>query len=158
MLLISWLQKHINEDTNYEMKTIYLDSRSYFSYIISNILLSGSFKGYLCAYNAHKNTNFILSLVDLVTTPTERIYITLLYRLFKLASSILITKVLIYQTIHSPNPKRSHKRNIRNCYTTYLILLRAVLVTTSAPCSKRSGIRFANRKIFKPYNRNQKAS
>lgn len=38
------------------------------------------------------------------------------------------------------------------CSTSYLILFSAVLVTTSPPCSKRSGIRFANRKIFKPWN------
>lgn len=40
----------------------------------------------------------------------------------------------------------------KNYSTSYLILFKAVRVTTSAPCSNRSGIRLANRNMFTPYN------
>lgn len=49
----------------------YLDSRSYLTYVISNILLASSFKGDFGANNAHKDTNPVLCLVDLVTVPTK---------------------------------------------------------------------------------------
>lgn len=52
-------------------KLPHLDSTSYFADIIPNVLFPSPFKGDFCAYNTHKDTNFILCLVDLVTTPTE---------------------------------------------------------------------------------------
>lgn len=49
----------------------YLDSRCYLTYVISNILLASPFEGNFGANNAHKDTNLVLCLVDLVTVPTE---------------------------------------------------------------------------------------
>lgn len=50
----------------------YLDSRSYFLDIITNVFLSSPFKGDFGAHYAHKDTNFILSLIYLVTSPTVK--------------------------------------------------------------------------------------
>lgn len=55
-----------------KQKQPHLYSSSYLVDIISNILLASPFKRDFCAYNAHKDTNLILSLVDLVITPTEK--------------------------------------------------------------------------------------
>lgn len=44
-----------------------------------------------------------------------------------------------------------NKRNQSASVHTYFILLIAVRVTTSAPCSKSKGILFANRNIFRPW-------
>lgn len=49
----------------------YLDSGSYFSDVVTNVLLPGSFKRNFGAYYAHKDTDFVLCLVDLVTVPAE---------------------------------------------------------------------------------------
>lgn len=56
----------------FEAQNTHLDSRSYLIYIISNILLSSPFKRDLSAYNANEDAYFILHLIDLVTTPTEK--------------------------------------------------------------------------------------
>ena len=57
--------------------------------------------------------------------------------------------------LHSAIKRRKNLNGNIKCFRSYLILLSAVLVTTSAPCSKRRGIRLANRKIFRPCNKNK---
>ena len=52
-------------------KLPHLDSTSYFADIIPNVLLPSPFKGDFCAYNTHKDANFILCLVDLVIIPSD---------------------------------------------------------------------------------------
>ena len=106
---------------------MYLNSRWYFSYVIPYVLLSSSFKRYLCTYNAHKDTSLILLLINFVAAPTK--------------------------TQEGKRYRRDPTSDANGVLTklkTYLILFTAVLVMTSAPCSKRSGILFANLKIFRP--------
>ena len=50
----------------------YLYGRRYLTNVITNVFLSSAFKGDFGAYNANKHSNFILSLVYLVTAPTEQ--------------------------------------------------------------------------------------
>lgn len=50
----------------------HLNSISNLTYVISNIFLSSPFKRNFGAYNANKNADFILRLVNFVTVPTER--------------------------------------------------------------------------------------
>lgn len=49
----------------------YLDSRSYFTDVISNVLLPSSFKRDFGTHETHKDTNLVLCLVYLVIVPTE---------------------------------------------------------------------------------------
>lgn len=50
----------------------HLDCWSNLFGIISNVLLSSSFEWDFGTNNTHEDTDFILCLIDLVTTPTEK--------------------------------------------------------------------------------------
>lgn len=67
-------KKRKNEETNGTISRlqVYLDSRSYLTYVISNVFLSCPFERYFSTDNADKDANLILCLVNLVTAPTER--------------------------------------------------------------------------------------
>ena len=53
-------------------KRSYLDSRGYLTNVITNVLLPSPFKRNFGANNAHKDTNLVLCLVDLVIAPTGK--------------------------------------------------------------------------------------
>jgi hypothetical protein len=99
-------------------------------------------------------------MIDLVTTPAEKDISVKFCK--KNSVTFLIARGIMTKTdphISFPatqqqqqQQKEASKEIIQLLSTSYLILLRAVLVTTSAPCSKRSGMRFANRNMFKPCN------
>lgn len=48
----------------------YLDSWSYFTDVVTNVFFPSSFKWDFGAYDAHKDPDLVLCLVDLVTVPT----------------------------------------------------------------------------------------
>lgn len=109
----------------------YLDCSSYLTDVISYVLFPCSFERNFCTHYAHKYSYFVLCLVNLIATPTA-----------KFVRYPLSTKVGEIYTIWMRYSKAKEEA--------HLILFKAVLVTTSPPCSKRRGIRFAKRNMLIP--------
>jgi hypothetical protein len=138
-----------------KLKCSNLDSRSNLGYVVSNVFFSSSFKWDFCAHNAYKDTNLVLYLVNLVITPAEKVFskVSLVTAMLWIVIAKELNKTIIdtYSVTSSQNYKVKGKPYAS--VHTYLILLSAVLVTTSAPCSKSSGILLAKRNIFKPWKK-----
>lgn len=72
--------------------------------------------------------------------------------LVQLPEKNFVMQLLILSQSPRTNIRKSRGNHLLLCTVhTYLILLSAVLVTTSAPCSKSNGILFANLNILRPW-------